>query len=178
MDIRLLSDIFGGATLLLQIAGGGLLLALFVPRSSFGKMVRQMVRENVLGLGLLLALSGMLGSLFLSNVVGLAPCTLCWWQRIFLYPQVVLFGTALLYKEGRRALYDAALALSIGGLGVSIYQYIIQKSGGEGSVFCDVSTGVSCAKQYMNAFGYITIPMMALTTFAVLIMILLLARKS
>ena len=160
----------------LQIAGVVLLLALIFARS--GALVKW-VGGNALVLGFLVTLASVAGSLFYSNVVGFEPCLLCWWQRIFMYPQLILFSVALwnqrIRKPGFRIetgfleIFRYSLALSvIGGL-IAIY-HILLPSLAQWGVEC-VTTGVSCAKLYVFAFGYITIPVMSLTVFAVLVLL-------
>ena len=118
---------------------------------------------------LIVALTGTLGSLFLSEIAGWTPCKLCWFQRIFLYPQVVLLGIALWKKD--RGIAKYILTLSAIGAAIAVYHYSEQihatffMDPGETLEPCD-QTGVSCATTYTFRFGYITVPMMALTAFA------------
>jgi hypothetical protein len=119
------------------------------------------VSRHALHVGFFISLASVLLSLFYSNIVGYSPCTLCWWQRIFMYPQVILFGMALYKKD--RSVFRYALALSFIGIIFSLYHYYIEL-GGSPLVPCGVA--VSCAKRYIFEFGYITIPMMGLTGFA------------
>ncbi|WP_163971324.1 disulfide oxidoreductase [Oceanobacillus halotolerans] len=106
-----------------------------------------------------------LGSLFFSEVMGYTPCELCWIQRIFMYPLVVIYGVALWKKDISIAL--PGLILSSIGMIVSIYHYSIQKlpmlqeTGGScGNVPCNV--------QYINYGGFITIPFLAGIAFIVI----------
>jgi len=114
------------------------------------------------------------GSLFFSEIAGWVPCKDCWLQRIFMYPQAVLLALALWKKDKGIAPYILALCLI--GAAISTDHYIDQveaaffpePSGEElGALMepCD-ATGISCAETQIDfAFGYITIPMMALTAF-------------
>src|SRR3989344_7150760 len=104
----------------------------------------------------LVALASTLGSLFYSNVAGFAPCELCWFQRIFMYPLVVLLGMALV-KNDRRIL-DYALGIAGIGWFISLYQNYIYYSEGGLKTVCQVGgAGVSCVVTYVMEFGYITI---------------------
>ena len=174
--LDLVSAVLGTAVLFLQVAGAVLLIALCAPKTDFGRVVGTFAQNRVVLLGLLLSLGGFLGSLFLSGVVGFPPCVLCWWQRIFLYPQVFLFGLAFFRKDRSSFLLDAILLLSGVGFIIGVYHSFLPFLGGD-SVFCSIGNGVSCAKLYINAFGYITIPVMSATTFAVLILLMLHARQ-
>lgn len=122
----------------------------------------------------IVALISMLGSLFYSEIARFAPCDLCWLQRIFMYPLVFILGLALIKKDNR--IVDYVLSLSIIGGIISLYHNFMGFGGFNG--FCPTigSLGVSCAKRYVLAFGYVTIPMMALTAF-LLIIVLLLFKK-
>lgn len=113
-----------------------------------------------------------LGSLFYSQVAGFVPCELCWYQRIFMYPQAILSGLALMKKDENIAEYSLALA-SIGTL-ISLYHnYLVY--GGASSGVCSLSAA-SCAVKVITSFGYITIPLMALTAFVLLILLLLVSK--
>src|SRR6185369_1050871 len=89
---------------------------------------------------------------------------LCWYQRIVMYPQVIILGMAAWKKDYSIWLYSRVLS-SI-GLVIAIYQYYGQMFN-EGALPCSTAID-SCAKLYFVEFGYITIPMMALSIFAFL----------
>jgi disulfide bond formation protein DsbB len=112
--------------------------------------------------GFLIAFGSMALSLFYSNVIGFPPCELCWVQRIFLYPQVLLFGMELYKKD--KTMLDHSMALAICGALVSMYHVYIEH-GGSSALGC--ATGgadtISCATRYVYEFGYVSIPVMALT---------------
>nr|WP_202866400.1 disulfide oxidoreductase [Cohnella sp. AR92] len=114
------------------------------------------------------------GSLFLSEVMHYIPCDLCWYQRILMYPQVLLLGRAAL-KEDRRIIGYVLPLSVIGGL-FSLYHYAEQKVPGFGGVV-PCRSGVPCSKDYLDWFGIITIPLLALIAFA-LITALLIALKA
>lgn len=130
-------------------------------------------RDNVLQLGFTVALVGTLTSLLYSEFFGLEPCYLCWYQRIFLYPQVVIFAVSLVKKYQASVVLTYAKVLTwIGGV-IALYHYLIQvsdvvRSSTQGLVDCSTS-GPSCTSFQFMEFGYITIPMMSLTVFVLLI---------
>ncbi len=109
----------------------------------------------------LVALLGTSLSLYYSEVVGFIPCVLCWYQRIFLYPQVILLGVALYKKEDH--ILDYALLLTFLGGMIALYHTYISYGGT--SLFPCSATGVSCLRQYVFELGYISIPLMSLTSF-------------
>ncbi len=121
------------------------------------------------------ALISTCASLFYSQIAGFAPCELCWFQRIFMYPQVLLLGLALYKKE--RHIIDYALSLSVVGAMISLYHNYIYY-GKMLSPLCDAAgKGVSCTTKFVVEFGYVTIPMMALTGFILTIAFLLFSKK-
>ncbi len=128
-------------------------------RQSWGRDVVKFVGGNAIVIGFLVALSAIGGSLFYSEIVGYEPCLLCWWQRLFIYPQVLLFGVALWKKDRGVFAYSAALAIFAGILAL-YHSYVYW--GGESLLPC-TALGGACSKIYVMEFGYITIPTMSLT---------------
>lgn len=106
-----------------------------------------------------------MGSLYFSEIREYEPCELCWYQRIFMYPIVILLAAAIIKKDAKAALYSALLS-GIGGL-ISIYHYSIQKLDflSETAPACG---RVPCTGEYINWLGFITIPFLALTAFAII----------
>ena len=102
------------------------------------------------------------GSLYFSEIRGYEPCKMCWIQRIFMYPIVIMTTIAFIQKNARIALTTAVF--SIMGGSVSLYHYGIQKISflSESAPSCGM---VSCTGQYINWLGFITIPFLALTAF-------------
>ena len=136
------------------------------------------VSANALRIGLIVSLVSVAGSLFFSNVVGFLPCELCWWQRIFLYPQVVIFAAALLYERRGKPIgpvFEISAVLSAISFLISLFQYY-GSTWNENLLAVCSTTGVSCAKTYFVEFGFITIPVMSLTASALLLAIVLSRR--
>lgn len=106
--------------------------------------------------------------------LGFEPCPLCWWQRIFLYPQVSLFAMALWCSRYRVAAIDFSIAFSIIGGAIALYHHALQMMPGSG-LPCP-ATGVSCAQRIFFEFDYITYPLMALSVFAFLVVVMLFVR--
>lgn len=124
--------------------------------------------SHALLLMLVVAFTATAGSLFFSDIAGWTPCRLCWYQRIFMYPQVLLLGFAVWKKDRNIAVYILLLsvigaAFAIGHYGEQVYA-ALHPITFDPSKPCDTS-GVSCAETPFFHFGYITIPLMAFTAF-------------
>ncbi|WP_249870163.1 disulfide oxidoreductase [Oceanobacillus saliphilus] len=122
--------------------------------------------ENLLLLIWVQAFLAMAGSLFYSEVMGYIPCELCWYQRILMYPLVVIYGVAAIKKEISVAL--PGLLLSGVGMVVSIYHYMLQKVPAMQELGGSCTGGVPCNAIYVNYFGFITIPFLAGIAFIVI----------
>jgi len=121
----------------------------------------------------LLATTATLGSLFFSEVMGIAPCVLCWWQRIFMYPLVVVLLVGLLHTD--RSVIRYALPLAVTGWLVALYHLLVYTGFvPEGLQPC--GDGPSCAEVSLNLFGFVTIPLLSLAGFSAIIALLFLAR--
>ncbi len=119
----------------------------------------------------LLSVVAVLGSVFYSEVAGFPACSLCFWQRVVMYPLPVLLGIATVWYN--RRLLDCVLALSFVGMVLAAYNQYLQ-FGGVPLVPCGIAPGaVSCSQRFFLEFGYVTIPMMSLTIFALIAVIVL-----
>lgn len=156
--------------LAMQIAGATLFALFFI-----GKRTSIAIFLSTWGLwiGFILTFGGVLLTLYYSEILGFPPCPLCWWQRVFLYPQVILFALALWKKD--RTIADYSIALSLAGLGVALYHHALQVLP-HGSLPCPAEGAISCAQRFVFEFGYITFPLMAATLFAFLIVLMLFVR--
>lgn len=113
----------------------------------------------------LVALVATAGSLYFSEVKMYVPCSLCWWQRIIMYPQVLLLGIGAYVND--RTVIRYALPLSLTGMGVSAYHWLGQKF----PQFMPLGAcrgGVPCDMQYIDWLGFITIPFLAFTAFTLI----------
>ncbi|MGJ9382579.1 disulfide oxidoreductase [Salipaludibacillus sp. CF4.18] len=108
------------------------------------------------------ALIAVLGSLYFSEIRNYVPCELCWIQRIFMYPLAITLAIATVKKDSKQAFYT--LPLSVIGTAFSLYHYLIQKVPlfAESGEACGV---IPCNYQYINYFGFITIPFLAFIAF-------------
>ncbi|MBI2052075.1 MAG: disulfide bond formation protein B [Candidatus Sungbacteria bacterium] len=128
----------------------------------------EFIKSRTLVFSFIVALAAALGSLFYSQIAGYEPCALCWYQRIFLYPQVFILGLALIKKDFSVAPYIQLLS-AIGAI-IAGYQHLLQL-GWVPSLVCTAVGGVSCAQRFVMGFGYITLPLMSFTAFLLLIII-------
>ncbi|HLM36664.1 MAG TPA: disulfide bond formation protein B [Gaiellaceae bacterium] len=113
------------------------------------------------------------GSLFLSEVAGFIPCELCWFQRICMYPLSIVSLLAALANDRRVARY--LLPLPLVGSGVAVYHLLVENGVVEQARACLLSAPGGCATKWIEEFGYVTIPTLALTGFALSLAFLLLA---
>ncbi|HYX89331.1 MAG TPA: disulfide bond formation protein B [Gaiellaceae bacterium] len=111
------------------------------------------------------------GSLFFSETAGFVPCELCWYQRICMYPLAIVTLLAAAFDDRRAARY--LLPLPVVGAGVSVYHLLVENRVVGESQICKFSGG--CATKWIDEFGYMTIPTLALTGFALVFAFLLLA---
>ncbi len=109
------------------------------------------------------------GSLFISEVIGWLPCELCWYQRILMYPLAIILPVGILRRDPK--LHQYALPLSILGAGTSLYHYLLIKTDWFPPPAC--SAGIPCTVDYIDWFGFINIPFMALTAFVIITVMML-----
>ncbi|MCL5432699.1 MAG: disulfide oxidoreductase [Patescibacteria group bacterium] len=136
----------------------------------FSKTIK-LINRNFLILGFIIACFATLGSLYFSEIAGFIPCRLCWFQRIFMYPQSVLFLIAYIKKD--KNIFNYTLYLSLIGAVISLYHIYVQR-------FVTVAVcaiGESCTTNFFTYFGYITIPVMSLTAFILILILSILKKK-
>jgi len=143
------------------------------------KKLREATLQNIAPYARILAfmvpLTAMGGSLFYSDVAKYTPCILCWWQRIFMYPQTVLIGMGILKNDTLIADYSTGLS-AVGGA-IALYHYYIQL-GGASFFSCEqIGYSASCSQRFTMEFGYVTIPMMALTAFIAIILLMRISKR-
>lgn len=115
-----------------------------------------------LQINFLAALTGTLGSLYFSEAMKFPPCALCWYQRIFLYPLVFIFGAALWTND--RGYKKYALPLALVGLAIAIYHNLLY-FGVITEALAPCTQGVSCSSKQLELFGFITIPLLSFLGF-------------
>lgn len=123
---------------------------------------------------LIVSLVATLGSLYFSELRLYEPCEMCWYQRIFMYPIVLISFIGLIKEDSNARLY--VRAMSGIGLMISLYHYSLQKIPALGESM-NACTGVSCTVQYINWGGFITIPFLALTAFTIIFILSFFIKK-
>ena len=127
------------------------------------------VGDFALPLGFFATLFAMTISLIYSDYLNQLACGLCWFQRIFIYSQVVLFAVAYIKNDLKIFTYTFYLSV-VGGL-IAIYHEYLQLGYSELIPCPAVSTVVDCAKPTFIAYGFITFPFMSITLFMFLILL-------
>ena len=110
----------------------------------------------------IMALVATVGSLFFSEVMQLPPCVLCWYQRIAMYPLVVIIGIGIITRDNRMKIY--ALPLALAGLAISVYHNLLYYGILPESI-APCTQGISCTSKQIEWLGFITIPLLALVAF-------------
>ena len=182
--VQHVTDLLSYLTVISDVVIVLLIVLLVTPLKNHGrgKSVKDFIDEYAIFLSLLIGIGSVAGSLFYSEVAHFAPCVLCWIQRAFLYTETVIFFFAIIARGAERVRqYDhvvrkTAIILSlIGGL-VSVYNIYLQ-FGGSDSINCNAFGTVSCNLVYFTEYGYVTIPTMALTAFALITLFMLCAKR-
>lgn len=134
------------------------------------KWIVHFLQDHYLFLGFIIALIAVSGSLFYSEIMGYAPCKLCWYQRILMYPQIIIFLIALKSKNNMSIVLNSLILSLVGGL-IAGYHYLMQ-IGVVREIGCDVvGYSVKCSEFFSLAYGFITIPMMSFIAFVLLIIL-------
>ena len=115
-----------------------------------------------------------LGSLFFSEVMEFIPCSMCWYQRIFMYPLVIIFLVNMLYPDDKIVKY--AMPIAFVGFAFSIYHNLLMFEIIPESIVPCVQ-GVPCSTEYINWLGFITIPFLSLVAYSIIIVLLLIIKK-
>lgn len=102
------------------------------------------------------------GALFIGEVMGMAPCVLCWYQRIAMFPLAVVLGIACYSEDGRGVTY--ALPFALGGVALAGYHSLLV-AGVVSQAWIPCGAGVSCADQNLEILGGVQIPWLSLAAF-------------
>ncbi len=111
------------------------------------------------------ALLATIGSLYFSEILHLPPCSLCWYQRIFIYPLVFVLGTGIIRKDAK--VYSYVLPLSFFGMAIAVYHNLLYY-GFIPEQYAPCTAGVSCTEQLLTLYGFITIPLLSLLAFSII----------
>lgn len=114
------------------------------------------------------------GSLYFSEVAGLVPCLLCWYQRILMYPLVIILAVGILRRD--KYLPDYVLPFSVLGMVVATYHYLLQQ-GVIAEAAAPCQAGISCTTKQVEWLGFVTIPVLAFAAFLVITVSMIVVRK-
>lgn len=142
------------------------------------KTILDFLNKKALYIAFLQAWAATLGSLYFSEIRHFLPCLLCWYQRIFMYPLVIIFSIAIYKKDKNIASY--VLPITVMGMIISFYHYLLQMT-----PLADV-TPISCnaygpCRDVQALFlGFVTIPFLSFMAFSVItiLMVILLKYKN
>lgn len=138
-------------------------------------VVRDAVGPQALAVASLIAFVAMLGSLYLSEVADFRPCRLCWYQRYAMYPLGPLLAVAA-WQRRWRWLVPAGFTLAGAGAVIAGYHILLERYPSLDGPVCDPTN--PCTLIWVEKFGYLTIPGMALSGFAAILVLLALSRRS
>ena len=130
--------------------------------------LRKELRAITLELATMISIGSVLGSLYFSEIRGFVPCEYCWYQRIAMYPLALLLLVAAFRRD--KQIIPYALVLSFAGTAISAYHYQLQLFPGQGS---SCGLDASCTYRWIEVFGFATIPLLSLTSFTFVSMILI-----
>lgn len=131
------------------------------------------LKHNLFYVAWFQAAVAMFGSLFFSEVMKLPPCVLCWYQRIAMYPLVLILTISILRKDGLARIYGLPLALS--GLFIAIYHNLLYYKVIPDSIK-PCTSGISCTAKQIEWFGFVTIPLLSMLAFFVVTMCLVFGK--
>ena len=126
------------------------------------------IEPNAVGIAFIVAMLATMGSLYFSEIAHFDPCRLCWYQRIAMYPLVVILGIAAVRRDADAGIYVRALA-GIGAV-ISAYHLALEWIPALDTGACGV--GPSCTVIWFREFGFISLPMLALAAFLLIFTLL------
>jgi len=133
------------------------------------RYVLETIQDSGLWLAFAVALVATAGSLFFSEVAHFVPCKLCWLQRVSMYPLVVLALPAI---RGDRRAAQYLLPLPVAGFVISLWHILVERGLISDAQSCAISAPGGCTTRWIEEFGYITIPTLAATAFALTALLL------
>lgn len=157
---------------LVSLAGAAALVAYRIVRG--GDAAGKLMGRAGLWFAWTVAAVATVGSLVYSEVAHFNPCRLCWFQRIFMYPLAIVLFVGAIRKEIVARYY--ALPLSLIGLAISVYHYLVQVFPSWEGSSCDPLN--PCSARYVEVFGFISIPFMAGAGFTLISVLLLFYVKA
>ena len=174
VSVHYLNVVLGAGTIALQVfSAAALILLFFRSKEKSRNFYLDFLDKHFLMLSFFISLVSSVFPLVYSEIINYLPCYLCWWQRIFMFPGMIMYAIALWDRDRKVIRYVTPLFFL--GFLVSVYQNFFYYFGGS-DLPCDAS-GVSCYQRVVSEFGgYISIPMMALTAFGALLTLIAVAH--
>ncbi len=132
------------------------------------------IKDHVLYVAWMTAVASMAGSLYFGEILGFTPCVLCWYQRIAMYPLVLIIGVGIVNKD--KNFLNYALPLSVIGGAIAFYQNLLYY-GVIQERLAPCTFGISCTTKYIQLLGFIDIPLLSLFSFIFITALLLIHKK-
>jgi disulfide bond formation protein DsbB len=132
-------------------------------------------KGNILKIAWAQALIATLGSLYFSEVMKFIPCTLCWYQRIFMYPLLFILTVGIHIKDEK--IYKYVLPLSIIGWFISLYHNLVYYGLIKEAPVLVCIVEAPCDARYINWLGFIGIPLLSFVAFTVINVCMIVYRK-
>ena len=146
---------------------------LLASRSAGAQAVVEVFSGPALVLAAVVAATCMAGSLYFSEVAGFPPCELCWYQRIAMYPLVVILAIAAVRRD--RDVWHYVVPLAGIGAAISTYHYLVEWFPEADSGVC--KSTVPCTFVWFRELGFVSLPLMALCGFALIITLVTLPQE-
>lgn len=136
----------------------------------------ELIQKNILYIAWITALVASVGSIALTEVFQFLPCSLCWYQRILMYPLIIVIAVGIILKD--KKLYAYVLPFTILGMIVALYQHLLQ-IGAFKELVVPCSTNIPCTTKYIDWLGgLVTIPLLSFLSFLIIAICMLLYRNS
>lgn len=134
-----------------------------------------LIKDYFLHFALIISTVSTLGSLYFSEFLKLPPCSLCWYQRIFMFPIMIIILVGLWKKDKNVAYF--VLPFSIIGMIISLYHNLLY-TGFISESFQPCSIGISCTTKQLELLGFISIPLLSLLSFILITIFVLLYKNN
>ena len=136
--------------------------------------MERVINPTIILVCFLVASVATLGSLFFSEIMEFVPCTMCWYQRILMYPLVLIFLVNLLYPDGK--VFKYSMPLVITGILFAFYHNLLMWGIiSESAVPC--KQGIPCSTEYFEYLGFINIPFLSLSAYSLILILLLVGQN-
>lgn len=170
------SDLVGMAVLFAHVAIVLYVVFRLILKKPWSPAVVSLLKRYGLLCGALVALGATVGSLLISYGFGIPACDLCWFQRTMIYPLAII--TLVAWWRSDVEVWEYVLPLAGIGALIGLYQHVMQVWPSLGLACGSVATSASCAARYMFEFGYITLPLLGVTTCVLVAVFAWEARKA